>query len=429
MTLLILCLLSNSSNVFQFNRNFDMIIYLILAISLIVTFASVVILFRTVSGRKAENEAIRDSVMMELQQNIDRLQNNLEMQIKLTAGDSLGGATRSLKEANMEQINAILSPLKEKIDNFNRSLTIANTQAASSRKSLDDHVERLMRLNMTISNDARSLAEALKGNNKVQGEWGETVLTGLLENAGLKEGIHFFTQLTKDESGHALTSENGRTQRPDVVVILPGGNRIVIDSKVSLKSYLEMCDAEDLNEKEEARRRHLAAIRRHIDKLSEKKYHKTVADSADYVIMFVPNEGAFISAIEADRNLSVYAMEKNIIIASSCHLLSMLSLTARVWRKEDQDRNAAEIARLGGLLYDKVASFCNDMANIEKYINMASGAYRNAFGKLVEGRQSVVARAERLRQMGVKCTSRIPASMTSEMTESEPVISEEVSEP
>lgn len=389
----------------------------ITVISLFIAIASVTFTFIMMSRTQKERE--KNSIYLEerLTELARSLNKEMETRVKLSAHESLQATSSSLRETNLEQINAILEPLKVKIDEFHRSVSISNTQSAASRKSLNDSMERLMKMNMSIGEEARNLAMALKGNSKVQGEWGETVLTGLLEEAGLTKGIHFDCQLTKDETGSTLINETGNRLRPDVIVRLPEGNSIIIDSKVPLKAYLEYCEATTPGEEATALHRHIAAVKRTIDRLASKEYHRILKSSADYVIMFIPNDGAYIAALRSDSDLAGYAFDKKVILASSPHLLSIIQLTARMWRQHKQETNAAEIARLGGLLYDKMAAFTKDMEGIENHLSQAMNSYRNAFSKLAEGRQSIVARAERLRSMGVKTNTRIPSSFTSETSD------------
>lgn len=412
---------------------------LITLISLLVAAGSIVYAF--VSNRLARRDA--DAQMAEADRNFNLLEeklknmmagmeNDLENKIKISAFESLQSTSSQLRAANIEQIESVLQPLRTKIDDFHSSLSQANMNAIASQRSLNDSVERLMQLNMTISRETRSLTAALKGNSKAQGEWGETVLVRLLEDAGLVKGINFECQMTKDDSWMTIKNSSGAMLRPDVVVYLPEGNKLIIDSKVPLKAYLEYCEATDKEMERAAISRHVAAVKSTISQLASKEYHNYMKGAADYVVMFIPNEGAYLAALRFDPSVAEFASNKRVILASSAHLMSIVQLTAQMWRNYNQKKNTEDIAKLGGLLYDRVVAFTKDMTDIEVNLARASKAYANAFAKLTTGAQSVVARAERLRELGVKATNKIPSAFTENSDENpttDQTVSESSSEP
>lgn len=233
------------------------------------------------------------------------------------------------------------------------------------------------------------------------------MLESLLERAGLKKGINFDTQVTRDSEGNSLRDDDGRFLRPDMVIFLPDNRNIIVDSKTSLSGYLDFCEAVSDIEAKDAMKRHLLSIRRHIDELAAKKYHKTIENSAELVLMFIPNDGAMISAIDNDDAIVSYALDRKIALVSPSQIMSVIMLVAQIWRKEAQDRNATEIARLGGLLYDSAKDFLSDLQSIEKNLAAAHRSYESALSRLTSGSRSFLARAERLRDLGAK-TSRRP---------------------
>lgn len=359
--------------------------------------------------REAQLESLINKVTDEKFSEIRQL---LSMQIKLDASDSFAEISSRERVLNIRQIESILTPLKENIENFRRATADADTRSEASGRAIAQQIHELSEMNRRLAEESRRLSQALKGDSKVQGEWGETVLARLLEDAGLKEGINFHLQATVDSAGRPLKSEDGKALRPDALVDLPGDKAIIIDSKVSLRDYLCYCDADSRDEADEAAKRHLAAIKRHIDQLASRDYHKNIARSFELVVMFIPNEGAFLSAVRTAPEIISYAYSKGIVLASSAHLVSLLQIIAAQWRDRNRDDNAAEIARLGGLLYDKVVSFASEIDNIERNIDRAAESLKSARTKLTEGRQSVMARAQRLRQLGAKTSSKMPSSFS-----------------
>lgn len=337
---------------------------------------------------------------------ITRIGKEAETNFERIAGESLERNSQSIRQTNADLMHSLLTPLRMRIEDFNREVSKSNTNSEASRRSLSDQIERLTRLNLSIGQEARNLSTALRGNTRVQGQWGETVLESLLERAGLKKGINFDTQVTRDTAGNSLRDEIGRHIRPDLIIFLPEGRNLIVDSKASLTAYLDYCDAATDKEASEALKRHVTSVRKHIEELSAKNYPKTVADSAEQVLMFIPNDGAMITAVDNDNSLVTYALDRGIVLVSPSQIMGLVMLISQIWRKEAQDRNAAEIARLGGLLYDSAKDFINDLQGVEKGLNTARKSYEAAYSRLANGSRSFIARAERLRDLGAK-TSRL----------------------
>lgn len=331
-----------------------------------------------------------------------------ERNFKLMASESLDRNAHTLQQANADQLSSILSPLRMRIEDFNREIAKSYTDAAASRRSLSDQIERLTKLNLSIGEDARNLSSALRGNNRVQGQWGETVLESLLERAGLKKGINFDTQVTRDPAGHALRDDDGRALRPDLVIYLPENRNIIVDAKTSLSGYLDYCEATSDQDAKDAMKRHVASVKKHIDELAARNYTKSVEHTAEQVLMFIPNDGALLAAVDIDNNLVPYALDRKIVLVSPSQIMGVVMLVSQIWRKEAQDRNAAEIARLGGLLYDSANDFISDLKNMERSIDTIRKSYDSAISRLTSGSRSFLARAERLRNLGAKTSKKLP---------------------
>lgn len=406
---------------------------LIFALITIAAIVALIVIFRSQIARINKDTEERIALLNErnelLQRQADARQQIAEQQFRLLANESLERNSSQLRQNNAEQLSAILSPLRMRLEDFNDAVTKSHTAATASSKSLADQIDRLTRLNLSIGEEARNLASALRGNNRVQGKWGETLLETILEKGGLKRGVNFDTQVTQDAAGRSLRGEDGQSIRPDMVVYLPENRRIIIDSKTSLTAYLDFCEATDADEKGKALKRHAASVRAHIAGLAEKNYPRLVAGAVEQVLMFIPNDAALVAALDADPGLLEYAMERKITLVSPSQLSGVVLLVAQIWRKENQDRNAAEIARMGGLLYDAVESFVRDFQSIEKGINTTRNAYDAAMQKLTSGARSVTARAERLKAMGAKTSKSIPPQFIADMPElSSPFATSEISE-
>lgn len=340
---------------------------------------------------------------------IRRLNEEAKQEFQLMTAESIARSSDALRTANSEQLNSILTPLKMRIEDFNRQMQESHIDAASSRRSLSDQIERLSKLNISIASEARNLATALRGSNNTQGKWGETVLETILEKAGLQKGVNFETQATRDRNGETLRDDSGALRRPDVLIYLPENRTIIVDAKTSLSAYLDYCELPEGPEAEEAARRHVASVRKHIDELASKNYTRLVPEALDQVLMFIPNDAALIFALDRDRTLAEYAFARKVTLVSPSQIMGIVMMVQQMWRRDRQDRNTAEIARIGGLLYDSVAGFLTDMQNIEKSLNAAHNAYNAAYMKLSASQRSILSRAGKLRELGAKTTKNISA--------------------
>ena len=373
---------------------------------------------------ESSTERLLETSRRHYERQIELLQDRLERQgeelrkrsaLEFTslADSILRREKNSLNEANLSEINSILTPLRENIDDFRKAVNDSYMKENSSREALSMKIESLTRANSEVSREARKLSDALRGNSAVQGKWGEIVLEQLLENAGLLRDIHFSTQVT-EIAGTGIKDEDGKRQRPDVILFLPDNHKIVIDSKTSLSSYLRAMEAEDYSEKERHLKLHIQSLKAHVDELASKQYHKNIKGALEHTLMFIPNDGAYIAAIHSDSAISDYALKRNVAIVSPAHLLSVVQLMMQVWRVENQNQNAESIARLGGQLYDKIAAFVNDFEAIERGLQSSSKAYDRCLRHLSSGNASILRRSEKLREMGAKTTRHLPENLLME---------------
>ena len=342
----------------------------------------------------------------------ESLRREMMLQFNVLASDVLKRNSESLKEANSEQIDALLRPLKENIESFKKTISEGYVKESSSRKLLEVQIERLVKLNETIGEEARNLTSALKGNSKVQGDWGEMILETLLENAGLERGINFETQLTRDSGGNVLKNDEGKLLRPDVLIKLPDNHSIIVDSKVSLTAFVDYCNAEDENVRIVAGKKHLQSVYAHIDELYAKMYQNNLKGAADYVMMFIPNESAYIAAVQLDINLWKYAYERGVIIVSPTHLFSVMSIVSQLWRQDKQNRNAMLIAERGGKLYDKLVLFMDSFEKVGKSIDDAMTSYNKSFNQLRTGKGNVLRQAEDMKALGAKASKSLPERLS-----------------
>lgn len=342
----------------------------------------------------------------------ESLRQEMMLQFNVLASDVLKRNSESLKEANSEQIDALLRPLKENIESFKKTISEGYVKETSSRKLLEVQIERLVKLNETIGEEARNLTSALKGNSKVQGDWGEMILETLLENAGLERGINFETQLTRDSGGNVLKNDEGKLLRPDVLIKLPDNHSIIVDSKVSLTAFVDYCNAEDENVRIVAGKKHLQSVYAHIDELYAKMYQNNLKGAADYVMMFIPNESAYIAAVQLDINLWKYAYERGVIIVSPTHLFSVMSIVSQLWRQDKQNRNAMLIAERGGKLYDKLVLFMDSFEKVGKSIDDAMTSYNKSFNQLRTGKGNVLRQAEDMKALGAKASKSLPEKLS-----------------
>lgn len=342
-----------------------------------------------------------------LQEQATRNAEKSRLQFEALAEESLRRQSERLKAQNNEQMAQVLDPVKTKLEEFSKAVSESYVKENAARQSLSDQIERLMKLNSDIGQEAKALTSALKGDSKVQGDWGEMVLQTLLESAGMVEGQNFFTQVTRDESGQVLQDEEGNRLRPDVVVNLPDNHKMVIDSKVSLKAYTEYMSATEEEARKSAGRRHIASVIKHIDELGDKKYQKKIKKAADHVMMFIPNEGAYYAAMQLDPDLWKYAYDRDVVMVSPTHLFSVMQIVAQLWQQDRQNRHAIDIAKAGGELYDKFADFYSHLTKLETDLQNVVKDFDRC-RQDVENRVGLRQKAEKLKELGAKASKSLP---------------------
>jgi len=325
-----------------------------------------------------------------------QLLHNSEEKLKLEFENLANKIFEENKKQSNENLNLLLKPFKEQLNSFNTRVNDIYTDETKQRTSLINEIKYLKDLNIKVSQDANNLALALKGENKTQGDWGEMILSRVLEQSGLKEGREYSVQ-------GSFKSEDGKNQRPDVVVHLPGGKDIVIDSKVSLTSYIKYTEASNEEKKNIAIKDMMISLNSHIKDLSSKKYEDLPElGTLDFVLMFIPIEGAFMLASSSDNKLFNLAFQSNIMIVSPSTLFVSLRTIENIWKVQDQNDNAKLIAKKAADLYDKFEGFVGDMEDLGKSIQKSNITYENAFSKLSTGRGNLMRRTEEFKKLGVK---------------------------
>jgi len=339
---------------------------------------------------------------------LDEAKESLRIQFENLANQIFEKKSKSFEEDNQKQLQLLLKPFREQINEFSKQSQSQFLHEAKERHLLKDEILRLKELNIRISEDAINLTNALKGDNKTQGNWGEIVLEKILEESGLRSGHEYETQ-------GSYSGEDGRLLRPDVVVHLPQEKDIIIDSKVSLIAYDTFMREDVPDKKADALKRHITSIELHVKSLSEKRYENIKGiRSLDFVLLFMPIEGAFLLALEHDETFFRKAYNKNIIIVSPSTLLVTLRTIEHIWRREYQEENAKEIASSAEALYDKFVGFLDEMQLIGEQISKTGDTYERAMNKLSTGKGNLIRRSENMRKLGLKPKKQIPISLLEE---------------
>ncbi len=336
---------------------------------------------------------------------LENAEERLRIQFESLANRLFEQKTRTVDEQNKMSLETLLSPLKEQLEGFKKQVNDNFTQESRERHTLVHQINSLKQLNEQMAQEAINLTQALKGDNKAQGNWGEVVLARVLSDSGLREGHEYQTQVS-------LENEEGKRYQPDVVVHLPQQKDVVVDAKMSLVAYERFFNADTIAERELAMSEHVTSMRAHMRGLSRKDYHQLHGiRSLDYVLMFIPVEPAFQAAIEADPALIRDAMDLNIMLVSPTTLLVALRTINNLWRNERQNQNAKEIAERASKLYDKLRLFVNDMEAMGQSLEKANQSYQGAMNKLATGRGNVIRQAESFKQLGVEVKRDISAPL------------------
>lgn len=316
-------------------------------------------------------------------------------QFKTLATDTLTERSKQLKQANGEQMDAIIKPLQKQLEGLGKAVADAREAESKNKASLDAVIREMMKQTQKIGTDAVNLTHALKGDSKKQGDWGEMILEQMLENSGLKRGEHYVIQEeVRDEDNHRL--------RPDVVVRFPRERSVVIDSKVSLTAYARYMAADNDAEREAALKEHVASVRKHVDELATKDYSRVVQDSIGYVLMFIPNEASYIAAVQAQPELTNEAYRRGVLIVSPTNLLMALQLAFNLWQNEARVQNVEAIFKRAGDLYNKFSDFYSSFEDVGKKLTDATRAFNQAEDRLCRGKGNFVRQVDMLREMGAR---------------------------
>jgi DNA recombination protein RmuC len=341
---------------------------------------------------------------------LETAKQTLAHQFEAIAGEILEKKSKSFSEGTQKDLGTLLTPLKEQIKEFREKVEQAQSDSKTGVTRLETLIGTLGGLNQQLSEEARNLTTALRGSSKAQGDWGELIVRNLLEKAGLREGEQFRVQETFNAADNG--DERQRKSRPDVIVNLPGGRHLVIDSKVSLNAYTDSVNAETEEQRKAAVKRHLLSVRGHVDELALKSYHKLQAlDTPDFVVMFIPIEPAFLVALHEDEGLWRYAYEKEVLLVGPTTLLFVIRIVDNLWQQELQARSVQDVMNRGAELYDKFVGFVSDLEAVGKNLRGADQSYSSAMKKLSEGRGNLIRQVEMLKGLGVRTGKSLPRNL------------------
>lgn len=343
-----------------------------------------------------------DKKLQEQKQELEQMQEKFKVEFENIANKILEEKSTKFVAQNQKSLDQLLNPFNEKLKDFSQKVEDTYVKGLTERTKLSEQILNLTDLNQQMRQDAQNLTNALKNDNKTQGNWGEFILERILEESGLKEGVEYKKQVS-------TVNEEGKRIQPDIVIQLPDEKHIIVDSKVSLVAYEQYVNEGDLVEKEKHLNNHVISVKNHIKGLSEKSY-QTSSDlhTPDFVLLFMPIEPAFSAAIQKESDLYKYAWDRRIVIVSPTTLLATLRTIASIWRQERQNKNVLEIARQAGALHDKFVGFLEDMEKINKSIASSQAAYLSAMNKLKEGRGNLISSTNKIRKLGAKAQKQIP---------------------
>ncbi len=360
------------------------------------------------SLKELENEKIEKTRLLEKLKKESEILDNMKIEFQNLSNEILEKEKERFEREGIKNIDLLIRPLQEEIKNFYYKIE----EESKERFSLTKEIERLKDLNYKLSKEAENLTKALKGESQIQGAWGEMVLEKILEASGLREGMEYEKQVS--------VNKNNKRFRPDIIVKLPKNRIVIIDSKVSLKAYEIYFNAQDEKEKQKALKEHMSSIYFHLKELSQKRYETLFENTLDFVLMFIPIEGAFLTAVWEDKELLTKAQKENIIIVSPSTLLATLKTIENLWRMEYRNQNAKEIAQKAGDLYDKFVNFLQSLQSIGNSLKKANLSYEEALKRLSEGKGSLLKRAIELKNMpGVSSKKEIPKEILEQIERNE----------
>lgn len=352
------------------------------------------------ASASADKQNLEEQLHKQLAEAAD-MQKRLIIEFENIANKVMAHRQEQLTEQNRKQIDDILNPLNERIRDFRELVTNSFSQESREKASLQAELHQLMRLNQTLSQDAVNLTKALKGDVKQQGNWGEFVLEKVLEASGLRKGVEYEREVV-------VQGTEGETLRPDVIIRMPDNKQIIVDSKVSLLAYEQLQQSQAEDEYQRLLKAHTDSLKQHVRELYDKQYQQAVGlNTPDFVLMFVPIEASYSVALQTDPTLYDYALERKIVIVSPTTLLATLHTISYVWKQENQSRNALEIARQAGAMYDKLYGAMEDLKKIQKALDAAQKAYSEGISKLSEGKGNVLRTAERIKELGAKASKTL----------------------
>ena len=376
--------------------------------------AATVLLFKERSDKAAvaTRAAVLEHQIKSLTAENQRLKNELAISEKKMREDDarfeaianrvLIASSSSLTSTHRESLANLLNPIKREMDSFRQTFISRMADESAERNFLGERLRDLAQLNQTIGRETRRLTDALKGNSKFQGDWGEMILENILQSAGLREGFEYHTQA-------AATNEEGQRLRPDVVINYSDNRKLVIDSKTSMTDYLRMLEAEDADSKTRFGAAHISSVRKHIQELKRKSYNELGGrQNVDFVLMFIPHEGAFLAAMDLDHNLWQEAYDSGVILISPTHLMTIVRLVEQMWRKERQNQNAIEIADRAADMLKRFSAFIEELQKVERALTTAQKAHDSAYRLLDHPTNGLISKAKSLADLGVKLSRPLP---------------------
>ena len=368
------------------------IVILFISILILSSLGYVIYMFNDKGDNKENTQQRQDE--------INQMKEMLTLEFKNLANEIFEEKTKKITDVNKENLSNILDPLKENIAKFEKKVESSNKDAVEFNAILKSEINHLKNETLKMRDDANNLANALRGESKTQGDWGEQQMETILNAAGLEKNIHY-------EKEKNLKNENEDNQRLDYIVKLPGDKCIIIDSKVSLVAYVNYYNSEDKEDKKHYLKEHLKSINTHITTLSNKNYQELDINQPDYILMFMANEPAFKLAVLEDVSIYNKAIDRNIVMVTNSTLFATLKTVAYMWKQDKANKNAIEIARQAGSLYDKFQSFSEDLIKVGNNLNTTKNTYEDAMKKLTEGKDNLVRKTERLRELGAKASKKI----------------------